>query len=239
MTTAEQIIVTIVSAAAVAFFARKGVMADIQSKIVSSMGELMQEYKVEREELKQTILKQREEFKRTILENNEEIKNLKASGKNRDKEIADLKRRNDECDYLHEVAELEMKQLKASNIFKEFKKAKVMTLDDDADDLEEFDNRFSKLSVLNHEGFSDKYKFLDAVERERPEAIIIDYRLDGVTTAENILQEISYEPEVIIISGVMRSELKFKGKDVKFFMKQDNYILKIVKQIIQYLINKP
>lgn len=166
------------------------------------------------------------------IDNHEEIT------KHNQSQIKALKRASEECRYQHQVTELEMIQVKRLNNFLNVRREMVYVIDDDEDVLKEFEEKFSKISVLDYKGFLKLKDFLDDVRHARPPIVVMDYRLDGGRTAEDIISELGYVPAIFIMSNERGYEKRFYGKDIQFFVKNDFYIYKISSAILKYLTDK-
>jgi predicted RNase H-like nuclease (RuvC/YqgF family) len=152
--------------------------------------------------------------------------------------IDQLKKDNEECKYKHELVQLEIKQLKNKNAFNKWARDKVYVLDDDPDDLNEFAHKFAGNYVLDYRGFLSISEFMKEVKIQKPEIVVIDYRLAAGKTAEDVLKDLGYEPEVFIMSGSGNYENRFIGKRVRFFLKDEHYIYKIAMAILKHLTDK-
>lgn len=198
----------------------EGLIADQYYKLTERLGE------------------ERNELIKRIARNDDLINSLERKHRDNNNEIKMLKEDNNECKYLHEVAELELKLIAKHNILKNLKKEKVFVLDDDLDVIDEFRHRFNRLSVLDFHPFLDMDKFLKEVRISKPQIIVVDYILSSGKTAEDVIDSLNYTPEVFIMSTEEGFKSKFIGQDVRFFVKEKNYILEIVRDIIKYLNTK-
>lgn len=153
--------------------------------------------------------------------------------------IKELKLSNEECEYKHDVAELEMQQLKKQINFQNWSKEKVFILDDNKNVITSFRKKFANISSIDYQAFINNDEFLEATTEHRPEILILDYFL-GDLTADDIIERIGYEPEVFIMSGDSSIRIKYKDTPMKFFDKDGQllYISKIAKAVLQHIKEK-
>lgn len=156
-----------------------------------------------------------------------------------DAAIAKIERETEECRYQHTIHELEMAQLKKHNKFAVWHRDMVFVMDDDQDVLDDFRKKFEKSSVLDYKGFIDVDEFIDALHKERPPIVVLDYNVGKGKTAEELIEQFEYEPEIFIMSGLAQYEKKFVGKRIKFFHKDNHlYVYQIAEEIIRHLTKK-
>lgn len=156
-----------------------------------------------------------------------------------------LKKDYEGLKYSNAATELEIKHFKKHIDFSLLKKEKVYLLDDDPFISEEFQKRFDKLSIIDFKSFIDNDKYTDTVRLDKPGTLIIDYKLEGGKTAEdiireirNIIKEIRYEPKKFIISGSDFYKERFKNTNIQFYVKDDYYVDDIAIEVLQHLIDK-
>lgn len=213
------------------FFTKKKTKAETAKTVAESASSLNHDYA----ELIKILHDERERDRKEFINRMEAVmKEIRANKL----EIQMLKYDNEECKYLHEVSDLEMMHVRRHTDRRLWERELVHVLDDDEDALEDFKNKFKKLSVLEYEGFREVDEFLERTRAKRPPIVVLDYMLPKGTTAEHVIKQLEYDPEIFVMSSEENFELKFKGKNVKFFPKDDNYILKIAKAIIQSLIHR-
>lgn len=188
--------------------------------------------------LTERLGEERTELINRINRNDSIIKELEKHKDANIKIIAQLTRDNEELKYQNRVTELEMLQLKRLNDFKVWKRDLVYLLDDDKDVLDEFEHKFHKISVADFKGFSNNDEFMAATKSNKPAIVVIDYRLDNGKTAEDIIHDLGYEPEIFIMSVNSAYEQRFNGKKIRFFTKDTHYVYKIAMAIIQHLTEK-
>ena len=142
-----------------------------------------------------------------------------------------------ECEYGHEVTKLELQYLRNQTGYKA-EKIDVFVLDDNSFTIEEFKRGFIAVSMINFTGFQISEKFLAAVKDVMPAVVIIDYNLGRGQTAEDIISQLGYVPEIFIISMSGEIEAKISGKNIRFFKKDDFYVHLIKMEIIKFLTDK-
>jgi hypothetical protein len=152
--------------------------------------------------------------------------------------IKQQQRDNEECEYRHEVTELEMELIKKKIEFSAIHKETVFILDDNMMVINEFKNRFSKVSALHYRTFVTTELFLSEARREHPEILILDYMLDGQNTADDVIDQLGYEPKIIIMSADRNVQSKYHQRGIQFFYKDDHYVYRIAKAVIQHLHDK-
>lgn len=188
--------------------------------------------------LTERLGEERAELIHRINRNDSIIRELEKHRDDNVKIIAQLTRDNEELKYQNRVTELEMMQLKKLNDFKIWKRDMVYLLDDDRDVLDEFGHKFNKISVVDFKGFHNNDEFMAATKHNKPAIVVIDYSLGGGKTAEDIIRDLGYEPEIFIMSINASYEQRFHGKKIRFFPKDSHYIYKIAMAIIQHLAEK-
>ena len=142
-----------------------------------------------------------------------------------------------ECEYGHEVTKLELQYLRNQTGYKA-EKIDVFVLDDNSFTIEEFKRGFIGVSMIRFSGFQISEKFLVAVKDVMPAVVIIDYNLGRGQTAEDIISQLGYIPEIFIISMSGEIEAKINGKNIRFFKKDDFYVHLIKMEIIKFLTDK-
>jgi hypothetical protein len=145
---------------------------------------------------------------------------------------------NAECEYKHEVTELELATVKKKIDFHNWQRETVFILDDNPLVVNEFKYRFGKISVLDTRVFSNSEKFLTDARNEKPEILIIDWMLGEDETAQDVIEQLEYEPEIFIMSADKSVALKIREQGMQFFYKDDHYVFKIAKAVIQHLRDK-
>lgn len=153
--------------------------------------------------------------------------------------VKELKQDNEECEYKHDVRELEVHLLKKQIDIQNWIKEKVFILDDHDLVVKAFRKKFSSISSVEFKAFNDNNEFLKEVEAHKPQILILDYYL-GEMTADDIIKTIGYEPEIFIMSGDSSIRMKFKDTSMQFFSKdaQLEYVFKIAKAVLQHLKEK-
>jgi hypothetical protein len=154
------------------------------------------------------------------------------------KRIDALQKSNDKCELEHEKTKLEMEEMKKAIGFQPKLKGRVFILDDDFDVLHDFKKEFKRLSVLDYRGYHNYDEFLQAAKIEKPEMVVLDHRLDGGRTAEDVISNLGYMPEIIIMSGEVGYSKKYDVNKIKFYLKEGNYVLAIAAEVISYLSSK-
>jgi hypothetical protein len=101
-----------------------------------------------------------------------------------------------------------------------------------------FNHRFKTIPVVYFKSFTNPWECLREAQQEKPEILVLDYILGDNKTAEDIIKDLGYEPEIFIMSGTKSNEARFKGTDVRFFYKDRFYVKNITKAILEYLIHK-
>lgn len=149
-----------------------------------------------------------------------------------------LKAKNSNLEYSLLVIELEMKQIKKNNEINVRPYDEVFVLDDDDEQVEEFAIKLFDISVIKLEGFTDADLFMEQANLRRPKVLIIDMMLGKGITAEDVIKQIGYDPEILIMSVNAKLEEKFLGKKTRFFPKTDKYVLKICTEVVKYLTTK-
>lgn len=188
--------------------------------------------------LTERLKQERDELASRIDKNALLISVLEASASNSRRKLSMLSVDNEEWKFLHEVAELEIKHIKKISEIKNWQRELVYVLDDDPDVLDEFQEKFSKLSVLDFKGFIDVDIFLEKTREEQPSIVVLDYILDKGQTAQDVIDLLGYKPEIFIMSGERSFIKNFEGGTVTFFEKGQHFVLLIAKAIIRYLLNK-
>lgn len=153
-------------------------------------------------------------------------------------EIAELRLDNERCELEHQKTMLELQEMKKQMNYQAKLKGKVFILDDDFDDLHDFESEFKKISIIDYRGFHDHEEFIESARSERPSIVVMDHRLGNGTTAQDVIGELGYEPEILIMSGVQAFEKIYEGKRIKFFVKEGQYVMRIAGEVIKYLTAK-
>lgn len=194
---------------------------------------------------RQRLLENNKELEKKIDLNSKLVTQLRRSAGDHSKTIASLtkeqsklKKESESCKLQHQIVELEMLQLKKHNNFMEWERDKIFVIDDDLDVLEEFDENFVKTSVLQYRGFHDHKVFLTSVQAERPPIVVVDHNLSGGQTADDIIAEFGYEPEIFVMSSSSAYGTKYKGGRIQFFVKEDFYVAKITAAVLKYLVKQ-
>ncbi len=170
------------------------------------------------------LSKDRNELREEIKENKEHIRKQQID--------------NDECEYKHDVVELEMQHLKKQIDYKDYHKETVFVVDDNGMTAELFRSFLGKVSVINCKVFLDHKLFLIEVQREKPGIVILDHYLDKDMTAADIIKLLGYTPEVFIMSSTQEVHLIYADTGYRFFYKGENYVQKISKAVLEHLKNK-
>ncbi len=189
------------------------VKAETQNLVTNQYSELIQNLRTERTEDRQMIADNRAEIKQ---------------------QAAD----NAECEYKHDVVELELQHLKKQIEYQDYQKETVFVIDDNATTGEIFRRLLSRISVINCKVFLDHRIFLTDVQKEKPGIVILDHYLDKDLTAADIIKLIGYTPEVFIMSSTKEVHLIYADMGYKFFYKGENYVQKISKAILEHLKSK-
>lgn len=225
------------------YISRKKQRAEIDKMTVEKEGLVVQQYdklvdrlNAEYEKIKKRLHDQEHELENRIQRNTKIIAELQSQQAYDQRRMAVLEKDNENCKYQHSIVELELKLIKKQHVELLVKKELVCVLDDDPDVIEEFGEKFIKITILQFLGFTDYNKFIHYVETHRPAIIVTDYRL-GVYTAEDVLKVLSYEPEVIVMSGILPPKGFIRGR-IKFFKKEEHYIYRIAASIVNYLNSK-
>jgi hypothetical protein len=145
---------------------------------------------------------------------------------------------NAECEYKHEVTELELSTVKKKIDFHNWQRESVFILDDNLMVINEFKFRFSKISVLDYRVFTQTEVFLREAQKEQPEILIIDWMLEDDKTAQDVIDQLGYEPEIFIMSADKSVHMKIREQGMQFFYKDEHYVFKIAKAVIQHLRDK-
>jgi hypothetical protein len=153
-------------------------------------------------------------------------------------EINDLRKQNEKCELEHSITRQELEEVKTSIGYEPKLKGRVFILDDDYDVLHDFKKEFKKLSVIDYKGFHNSMEFLQAARLEKPTMVVMDHRLGGSETAETLIDQLGYEPEVIIMSGEPGFAKRYEAKNVKFYVKEGHYVFQIAGEVIKYLSSK-
>lgn len=169
------------------------------------------------------VRREREEDRKEIAENKKKIK---------EQEIE-----NQTCEFEHEITRLQLnKVLKILDVQK-WVKSTVYVLDDNDTVIKIFSQRFRTIQVVYFKAFTNADECLKQAMIDQPEILVLDYVLsDDGRTAEDIIKSLGYEPEIFIMSANKEYEEKFRGTDVKFFYKDQYYVRKITKAILEHLV---
>lgn len=170
-------------------------------------------------------------LRQEIKENKEEIQLLKNGFKAMEKS-------NQECEYDHLVKSLELAHIKKLIDLSKLPKATAFVLDDNKMVALEFKKYFREISVLDCKIFTDPDAFLKTVKQEQPEITILDFFISETLTAEDIIKQMGYTPEIFIMSHDKNIGIKIREKGWDFFYKDDFYVQKIAKAVIEYLYHK-
>lgn len=174
--------------------------------------------------LVETLNADRAHLQRQIEENKKKL---------REHEIA-----NEDCEFEHSITRMQLtKALKRLDMM-HWIKSTVFVCDDSEIVTKVFTQRFKTVPVVYFKAFTDADECLKQARIERPEILVLDYILSGGKTAEDIIKEIGYEPEIFIMSATKEYEVKFKDTDIRFFYKDQHYIRNITKAILEHLIYK-
>lgn len=215
---------------------RKKIAVEEDNYVVQQYETLAKRLNEEYDRLSKSLLTDAEYLNKRIEHNEITIRELQLA-RNKDMlRMTELEKDNENCKYQHAIVELELKLVKSKYFATSFKKEKIAVLDDDPDVIEEFKERFSKIDILDFTCFTEYRSFITYANTEKPQIIVTDYRL-GIHTAEDLLLQLTYEPEVIVMSGV-QLPAKFMQTGIRFFKKEDHYIYKIAISIINYLNQK-
>ena len=175
------------------------------------------------------------------LERDNDFKKLEAAEKRIEangKRIDELVDAVDECEFEHGLTRVQLERALKELHLTDWKKANVYVLDDSETVVRVFSKYFQRMPVFDLKGFTIPTEFLFAVNKHRPEILIIDMLL-GEITAEDILEEVreiaGYTPAVLIMSATQEYEARFKDTEVLFFFKDRHFIRKISKAILDHL----
>lgn len=153
------------------------------------------------------------------------------------KQIKELKTENQECEYNSEVILLELDELKQIVIYKGWNDVQaVYILDDNKLVTTEFKLRFDKISLLEAHVYNDAELFLKDVQKNRPPMLILDYML-GDIVADDVIEHLGYKPEIIIMSADKSVQRKYNDIGVRFFHKDEHYVIRIAKAVVEHLHN--
>lgn len=149
--------------------------------------------------------------------------------------IEEQAKANEDCEYRHEVAELNQDLLLSQIDLNNVPKSTVFVLDDNKMVIMEFRNRFRKVNAIDCKFFVSPTEFARFAQAERPEVVILDYMLGETLTADDVIKDLGYEPEIFIMSQDKSIQLRIKEQGHQFFYKDDQYVLKIAKAVIKHL----
>jgi FixJ family two-component response regulator len=122
--------------------------------------------------------------------------------------------------------------------FSHLPRATAFVLDDNKMVIIEFQKHFKEISVLDCRTYTSPTMFLKDAQIGKPEIVILDYYIDKDLTAEQIINDLGYSPEVFIMSQDKDIQVRIKEKGYDFFYKDDHYVSKIARAVVQYLIDK-
>lgn len=154
--------------------------------------------------------------------------------------IEEEKKKNEICEYKHDVTKLQMKLFLKQIDLNNIPKSTIFVLDDNEMVIMEFRKEFREIPVLDSRFFTDPKIFLQATQEERPPIVVLDYILGPGITADDIIVSLGYTPEVFIMSQDKSIQLRFieKKSNLRFFYKGEYYVNHIAKAIVKYLIHK-
>lgn len=152
--------------------------------------------------------------------------------------IEALEKKYEACEYDHLVKTLELAHIKRQIDLHKFPKACVFVLDDNKMVTMEFKKYFRDISVLDCRTFFEPKDFLIEAKKEHPEILILDHFLSDSLTADDVIKELDYLPEIFIMSQDKDIHILVREKGWDFFYKDDNYVRKIAKAVIEYLYHK-
>lgn len=179
-----------------------------------------------------------EQFEKLTLAQSTEIERLNTKVQQNEIKIAEAEQRSEDCEYKHEVTELQLKHLLKQIDLNNLPKATVFILDDSKMVIIEFKKIFSDIVAIDSRFFASVSDFLLAAKIEKPPIVVLDYRLGPEMTAEDVMMDMGYLPEVFIMSQDKSIQLRIREKGMQFFYKDDHYVRKIAKAIVQHLLDK-
>jgi hypothetical protein len=147
-------------------------------------------------------------------------------------------KRNEDCEYRHDVAQLQLKLVMDQVDWSKIPKSTVSVLDDNPMVVLDFKREFKKIPAIDCRFFTAPEGFINHAITEQPAVVILDHILGEGLTSDDVKARLGYEPEIIIMSQDKGVQLKIKEQGHQFFYKDDFYVMKIAKAVIQYLSNK-
>jgi hypothetical protein len=143
---------------------------------------------------------------------------------------------NQECKITSATLELEISRLKNIIDFHGYEWERVSLLDDNQTVTTAFAYHFKKASV-RLSVFNDPKTFVKDVNAHQPCILIIDNWLGEIQAAE-VIEQLTYSPDIILMSQDFDLKEKFKNQSVLFFPKKDNYVFNIMQAVIDQLKSK-
>jgi len=177
------------------------------------------------------IRKERADDREQIEANRAEALRAKAEAK-----LAQIQ--NEDCEFEHGITRLQLEKVLNRLNMNDWRKSTVFVLDDNELVTKVFTHRFKTIPVVNFKAFTDADICLMMAKNEKPEILILDYHLSETKTADDIIRELGYEPEIFIMSGSRDFEVLYKDTDIRFFYKDQFYIKNITKAILEHLNHK-
>lgn len=178
--------------------------------------------KAERENL---VIKQMDMYLGRIREENDQLR----------KDLNEEIKKNELCEYEHSVTQLQLFQTMQQVDMQKWKKETVFILDDNETDLIVFRQFFSRVLTIDYRTFLQPEIFLSAAREEKPRVVILDHYLSETMTADEVIKQLGYEPEVFVMSANKDVQIKYKDRKVNFYYKGEFYVLKIAKAVMAYL----
>lgn len=151
------------------------------------------------------------------------------------KENEQLHLANEECEFEHDITRIQLEKVLGKLQMFNWQKATVFVLDDDPQTVMIFRKRFERVPVVNFKDFVSPNLFLETVQKERPEIVIMDMVLDDVLTADQLISKFGYTPAIFIMSASKEYEVRFRGSDIYFFYKDRFFARHITKAILEHL----
>lgn len=148
-----------------------------------------------------------------------------------------LEAANDECEFEHGLTRLQLEKALHKLELLHWQKASVFVLDDSEVVVNVFTKWFERMPVVYFKAYSIPELFVEDVNREDPEILIIDMMLGGIT-ALDIIKQLKRSPLILIMSATKEYEERFKDTEYLFFYKDRYYIRNISRAILMHLRNK-
>lgn len=149
------------------------------------------------------------------------------------KEFNSLVLKHEYCEYETSMLRFIIKRFE--KMFGSIEPVDVYILDDNPTVTMAFKYQLGKYSILRPVTFNNAKTFVNEVQLQKPHIIVVDNMLGEELVAADIITKLNYSPEIIIISADITIEQDLIAKGVKFFYKDQHYIVRVANACVDYL----